>query len=162
MSIYRIADEKFQKLPETTFAAESLYERKDLQRMIKNDISVLGSDLMVIAEEFSNWENSDRRIDLLCIDTKPRLVVVELKRTTDGGHMELQAIRYAAMVSSMTFEHVVAALARTIGDENALDKARTEILSFLKEPSEVTLAPDVRIILASADFSPEIATLSCG
>jgi len=31
-------------------------------------------------------------------------VVIELKRTNDGGHMELQAIRYASMVSAMTFE----------------------------------------------------------
>lgn len=27
--------------------------------------------------------------------------MVEIKSTEDGGHMELQAIRYAAMVSSM-------------------------------------------------------------
>jgi hypothetical protein len=37
------------------------------------------------------------------------LVVVELKRTDDGGHMELQAVRYAAMVSSMTFDQLVGA-----------------------------------------------------
>jgi hypothetical protein len=32
---------------------------------------------------------------------------MELKRTEDGGHMELQVIRYAAMVSKMTFDKVV-------------------------------------------------------
>lgn len=32
------------------------------------------------------------------------LVVIELKRTEEGGRMELQAIRYAAMVSTMTFD----------------------------------------------------------
>ena len=41
-----------------------------------------------------------------------RLVVVELKRTSDGGHMELQALRYAAMVSTMTFDQVVRAFAK--------------------------------------------------
>jgi RecB family endonuclease NucS len=55
----------------------------------------------VITEEFSEWEDSSRRIDLLCLDQKARLVAIEIKRTEDGGHMELQAIRYAAMVSSM-------------------------------------------------------------
>ena len=35
--------------------------------------------------------------NLLCIDREANLVVVELKRTEDGGHMDLQAIRYAAM-----------------------------------------------------------------
>ena len=32
------------------------------------------------------------------------LVVVELKRTEDGGLMDLQALRYAAMISAMPFE----------------------------------------------------------
>ncbi len=36
------------------------------------------------------------------LDRQGYAVVVELKRTTDGGHMELQALRYAAMVSTMT------------------------------------------------------------
>jgi hypothetical protein len=30
-----------------------------------------------------------------------------LKRTEDGGHMELQSIRYASMVSTMTFDQAV-------------------------------------------------------
>ncbi len=63
-------------------------------------------DLFVIAEEFGNWEDARRRIDLLALDKAGRLVVIELKRTDDGGHMELQAIRYAAMVSSMGFTEV--------------------------------------------------------
>ena len=55
---------------------------------------------MVLAEEFGDWEDSRRRIDLLCLDPNAQLIVVELKRTVDGGHMELQALRYSAMVST--------------------------------------------------------------
>jgi RecB family endonuclease NucS len=44
-----------------------------------------------MAEEFSDWQDRSRRIDLLCLDTDANLVVVELKRTNDAGHMELQA-----------------------------------------------------------------------
>ena len=36
-----------------------------------------------VAEEFSDWEDSHRRIDLLCLDKDADLVVVELKRTED-------------------------------------------------------------------------------
>jgi len=62
---------------------------------------------LVVSEEFGDWEDSRRRIDLLGIDKAANLVVIELKRTEDGGHMELQAIRYAAMVSKMTFDRLV-------------------------------------------------------
>src|SRR5277367_2146822 len=86
------------------------------------------------------------------------LVVIELKRTEDGGHMELQAIRYAAMVSTMTFEKAVEIYARFLGDGGDTAHARTRILEFLglEEPDEDLFARDVRIVLASADFSKEL------
>jgi hypothetical protein len=34
-------------------------ERKDLQRLLRADISVIGDDLMVISEEFGDWELPD-------------------------------------------------------------------------------------------------------
>ncbi len=67
---------------------------------------------MWFAEEFGEFEDTHHRVDLLCVDKSGRLVVVELKRTDDGGHMELQALRYAAMVSVMTFDELVATYAR--------------------------------------------------
>jgi RecB family endonuclease NucS len=44
----------------------------------------------LVAAEFGDWEDSRRRIDLLAIDKAANLVVIELKRTEDGGHMELE------------------------------------------------------------------------
>jgi hypothetical protein len=110
--------------------------------------------------EFGDWEDSRRRIDLLGLDRDANLVVIELKRTEDGGHMELQAIRYAAMVSTLTFEKVVDVFSgylRRIGKE---DDARTTILEFLgwEGPDEGIFAQDVRIVLAPAEFSKELTT----
>lgn len=92
MSLYRVATDKLESVPTTTFAEENLLERKDLQRLLHSDISPLGEDLLVIAEEYSDWEDCNRRIDLLCLNTEGDLIVVEIKRTDDGGHMELQAL----------------------------------------------------------------------
>ncbi len=39
-------------VPRTSFAAESLLERKDLQRLLRRDVAPLGDDLVVIAEEY--------------------------------------------------------------------------------------------------------------
>jgi len=107
MAIYEITADQIRKIPETTYSLAGLRERYDLQRLLRSQFDVISPDTLIIAEEFGEWEASHRRIDLLGIDKNPNLVIVELKRTEDGGHMELQAIRYAAMVSAMTFEQAV-------------------------------------------------------
>jgi len=50
-------------------------------------IDALEGGLLVLAEEFADWADSVRRIDLLCLDSEAQLVVVELKGDEDGGHM---------------------------------------------------------------------------
>ena len=107
MSIFEITKNSLRPLQLTDFAREGLRERDDLQPLIRDQIEVLDSNLLVIGEEFNDWDESRRRIDLLAIDREANLVVIELKRTESGGHMELQALRYAAMVSAMTFEKAV-------------------------------------------------------
>jgi len=158
MSLYRVTPDRFEPVARTTFAAVRMLERKDLQRLLRKDISPIADDLMVIAEEYGDWEDSNRRIDLLCLSKDADLVVVEIKRTDDGGHMELQAIRYAAMVSGMTLEQVIGAYARAHNLDES--EARTDLLSFLDldDDQSATLSGEVRIVLVSADFSTELTT----
>ena len=116
---------------------------------------------MVISEEFSQWVESSRRIDLLCIDEDANLVVVELKRSEEGGHSELQAIRYAAMISTLTFSQLVDAHKEyLIRLGKNPDEAEESILSFLhwEQPDDDRFANEVRIVLAAADFSREVTT----
>jgi hypothetical protein len=160
MSIYELSANFIQKVKQTTFAEKGIFEKFDLQRLLCDAIDVIAEDCMVIAEEFGNWEESKRRIDLLCIDREANLVVVELKRTEDGGHMDLQAIRYAAMVSTTTFEAVVAAHAQFLHDRGRTEEAQQRILQFLdwEEPEYESFGREVRIVLVSSDFSKELTT----
>ncbi len=162
MALYEIQADKLSAVPTTTFAVEAILERKHLQKMLRADTSPLGEELLVLDEEYGNWEDSSRRIDLLCLDKDATLVVVEIKRTEDGGHIELQAIRYAAMVSSMTLDQAVAARAKSLGGDPAEAEvaARNTVTEFLGLDSieDTELVDDVRIILVSADFSTEITT----
>jgi RecB family endonuclease NucS len=109
MAVFEITQDRIVPLQPTSFSDQGLRERGDLQRLLRDQVHIIDPDVLVVSEEFGGWEDSRRRIDLLGVDRKARLVVIELKRTDDGGHMELQAIRYAAMVSTMTFEKVVCA-----------------------------------------------------
>lgn len=161
MPIYEFASEEIRPLSKTTFGQVQLQERRDLQRLLRANIAVVAPDTLVIAEEFGDWDESRRRIDLLGIDRDANLVVIELKRTEDGGHMELQAIRYAAMVSTMTFDQAADVFARYLSQIGKADTdARAELLDFLgwDEPDEDAFAQDVRILLASAEFSRELTT----
>jgi hypothetical protein len=78
--------------------------------------------------------------------------------------MELQALRYAAMASTMTFVHVAQALAgcpRSKGEaDHSEAKATQDLLDWLEadEDEEPVVKRDVGIVLASEDFSLEIPT----
>lgn len=132
----------------------------DLQRLLRQRIDVIAPDTLVIAEEFCEWDESKRRIDLLGVDREANLVVIELKRTEDGGHMELQAIRYAAMTSAMTFSKAVEVFANYLKQNDSKDDAATALLQFLNwdDANEDLFGRDVRIVLVSAEFSKEITT----
>lgn len=160
MPVYELVDGRLVAANQTLFQAEGLKERQDIQRMLREQIAVLGDDLFVLAEEYGGWVDSNRRIDLLCLDSDANLVVVELKRD-DAGHMELQALRYAAMVARMTFAEAIDAHAE-FRRRKGLDAegAEAAILAFLRwdEAAEEGFAQSVRIVLASADFGKELTT----
>lgn len=157
MVLYKIAANELEKIEPTTFQAERILERENLQKMFCKDIDAIVPNAMVLAEEYSNWEGSRRRIDLLCIDKDAQFIVVELKRTEDGGHMELQAIRYAAMISTMSFNQAVRAHQDYINRQKIDEDAEERILDFLEwEEPQDNFGEAVQIVLVSSDFSQEL------
>jgi hypothetical protein len=160
MAIIEVTSDTLLELKPTTFADAGMRERNDLQRLLRHKIEVIAPNLLVISEEFGDWSDSKRRIDLLAVDEHANLVVVELKRTEDGGHMELQALRYAAMVSQLTFDKAVEVFDRYLSGLNQPATGRESLLRFLNwdEPQEEKFAQAVRIVLASAEFSLELTS----
>lgn len=160
MAIYEITKDRLEKIPETSFASEGIKERDDLQRLLRQQIEVISPNTLILSEEFGEWEDSRRRVDLLGLDKDANLVVIELKRTEDGGHMELQSIRYAAMVSTLTFDKVVDLYGQFLAKTGKEEHPENTILEFLgwDEAVEDEFAQEVRIILASKEFSKELTT----
>ena len=160
MPIYELTKNELREIEETTFSKAKIRERADLQRLLRNQIEIISPDTLIIAEEFGEWDESKRRIDLLSIDKDANLVVFELKRTEDGGHMDLQALRYAAMVSTMTFDKTIDIYSDYLKRNNSEEDAESSVMEFLEwdEKDEENFAQDVRIILVSAEFSKEITS----
>ena len=143
MAIFEVTADRLVELAPTSFATHGYRERGDVQRLLRDQANIIAPDVLIVSEEFGDWEDSRRRIDLLGIDKEANLVVVELKRTDDGGHMELQAIRYAAMVSKMTFDKVVEVFESYLVSRERPEGAREVILDFLgwDTPDEERFAP---------------------
>ncbi len=161
MAIYKMVGDKewLDKVALTSFGQEGVLERSDIQRMLREQPEVLEEGLFIITEEFSNWEGSGRSIDLLGLDATGRLVVIELKRGETGEHMDLQAIRYAAMVSTITLQQAIEAHRSYL---NKLDKegdAEELVKEHLENPKcKGFSAERPRIVLLSEGFSPELTT----
>ena len=160
MSVYRIAPEAFEPLRETSFEAERFFERSGMQPMLRDRPDVLEEGLFILAEEYGDWEESNRRIDLLALDKEGRLVVIELKRSDQDSLMDLQAIRYASMVANMTLEQAIDAhrvyLSKRGIEEDAESRIREHLSSDDAEIRIDTGKP--RIILVSSNFSKELTT----
>lgn len=158
MSIYEIQKNSLKEI-NTTFKKEKIYEKFDLQRLLAQRIEILSDDILIISEEFCDWEDSKRRIDLLGIDKNGKIVVIELKRTLTGGHMDLQAIRYAAMVSSMNIEQIISTYEKYLKKKNNNGlNAEEEIFNFVNEEYLEDIGSEVRIIFVSSEFSKEITS----
>ncbi len=160
MSIYELTKDELRKIEETSFSKAKIRERGDLQRLLRNQIEIISPDTLIIAEEFGEWDDSKRRIDLLGVDKNANLVVFELKRTDDGGHMDLQALRYAAMVSIMTFDKTIDVYGEYLKNNNVDEDAESSLIEFLEwdERDDENFAQDVQIVLVSAEFSKEITS----
>ena len=165
MSICKIQDDKFVKIDNVSFQSVELLERQHIQKFLCNDISVISDDLFVICEEFHAWKESDRRIDILCIDRDGKFVVMELKRGK-SKQMELQSIRYKALIEHMelSFDQAVKVHQDFLRDFSKLDvseeDAKHAIFEFLQR-DEVTAREifgkgKANIILVSPEFSREL------
>ena len=170
MAIYRISSDKEQmkKLDETSFEAQGMMEQ-NVQDLLMQDenIEAIAPGVLIVCEKYNKWPGSQREMDLLGVDQQANLVVIELKRVKDGGHMELQAIRYAAMIANLTFDELVDVYAkykysRNDGSEESSSKsqAQQDLLDHFSwsEPKPEEFGEYVKIILASADFRRELTT----
>ncbi|GJM17753.1 MAG: hypothetical protein DHS20C13_30800 [Thermodesulfobacteriota bacterium] len=153
----------YEKVEETSFEKLNIWERKHIQEWIRQTPEILGEDLLVVSIEFDRFNNSNDRLDVLAIDREGNIVVIELKRDAFAGYADLQAIRYAAMVSSMTIEKLLPYYnhyqKKSLGvniptNENSL----ANITEFVNDEDFQELSNTPRIILCSEDFSQELTT----
>jgi hypothetical protein len=160
MALFRIDHKSLFAVPPTTFHEVNMLERTHLQPLFERNLAVIAPDCMLLTAEFDEWTDSRRRIDLLALSKDAEPVIVELKRTSDDKYVELQALTYAAMASSMTFDQAVEIHAKYLLRNGVEGDARSIILKFLEwpEPQEDKFAQDAQIIIAARDFDRDVTS----
>jgi hypothetical protein len=155
--LYRIDGSEVIEVPPTSAPDEDLYER-DVEDWVAARPAVLGEPLLMIGRQVAMDEGKDR-IDLLALDTAGSLVVIELKRDLVGGSADLQALRYAALLSQWTHEDVrrqAEGYWRTISHQTSTFAQAVE--EFCEEGYEVNGGQ--RVILAGRDIKPRLGTVA--
>jgi hypothetical protein len=137
-------------------------EVQDLQNWVLANTEVLGEPLLLLDDQFKDFEGAQDRLDILCADRKGHLVVVELKRTDSADYADLQSLRYAAMIRSFTLDDAARILSESRrGKEANLSEAdaKQRIVEFM-EADEEGVAPselsEPRMIIASSGFSDQV------
>lgn len=144
-------------LAEVEFAALSLQEPRDIQEWVSDNPRILGDDLLLVAKEFSGFDGTRERLDLLAVDRSGELVVIELKRDDSGSETHWQAIKYASYLHSASVADVVEMLS-TFG-EMTEDEARQQLIQHTDSDETLDrLNKSQRIILGSHRFAPEVTS----
>ena len=147
--------------------ALGLTERAHLQEWVIAHPEIIGAGVLTIAFEFDRWTTSNGlapkdRLDVLGLDRDGRLVVAELKRGQAPDTVDVQAIKYAAMVSRFTEETLADLYAEFLLKTEGSVLNETEALERLQGHAYSGLSPDVllqpRIVLLAEDFSPTVTS----
>ncbi|GAB4041763.1 hypothetical protein [Spirosoma gilvum] len=146
-----------------SFTEIGVLERKHIQEWIRHNPKMFGEELMVISIEFNQFEQIGDRPDVLALDRNGNLVIIELKRDSFAAYADLQAIRYAALLSTVTVDDIVPMYLyycqRYLNQpEQTFDVAKSQLEDFINDSAFTQLSNNPRIILCAENFSPAITT----
>ena len=144
------------RVEEVEFSALGFQERRDIQEWVAANPGILGENLLIIAKEFSGFDRTNERLDLLAVDEDGKLVVIELKRDDTGADAHWQAIKYASYLHRAKAEVIVEMLARHA--EFSEQEAEEQLVKHLGADDLKALNTGQRIILASHRFAPEVTS----
>jgi hypothetical protein len=102
MPLWKITDQGPSKVKETKFKQEKLLE-DHLEGWIANDPLILGEPLLVFGRQVIIPDIKDR-LDLLAVDSRGSITVIELKRGQLKDPVDIQSLRYASYISKWRFE----------------------------------------------------------
>lgn len=162
--MYLIDDIKnrISKINKKTFSELEFKEREHLQEWLANEPASLGEELLIIQKEFDGFSETKERLDLLALDLKGNLVVIENKLDDSGRDVTWQALKYVSYCSSLSKEEirqVYQEYLNKIGETKTAEEMLSEFYGEI-EYDELVLNRGLsqRIILVASNFRKEVTS----
>lgn len=144
-----------------TFQELNFKERQHLQEWICKNTNILGERLLIIQKEFSGFDDTRERLDLLAIDEDGNLVIIENKLDDSGKDVVWQSLKYASYCSSLTKSDIRTIYQDYLDEQSEGAVAEKLLCEFLQVEAfdEVELNyDDQRIIMVAANFRKEVTS----
>ena len=143
-----------------TFQELEFKERKHLQEWISKNTDNLGERLLIIQKEFSGFDDTKERLDLLALDESGNLVIIENKLDDSGRDVVWQSLKYASYCSSLTKNDIKDIFQKYLDAQGEKEHSEKLICDFLETEdfSEIELNSDDQIIMIAANFRKEVTS----
>tara|TARA_R110001592_G_scaffold363341_1_gene684405 strand:+ start:18680 stop:19813 length:1134 start_codon:yes stop_codon:yes gene_type:complete len=162
--VYKInkSSNSIQRLEQKSFSSLGFRERDHLQEWIAKQPDVLGEDFLIIQKEFSGFDDTQERLDLLALDKQGALVIIENKLDDSGKDVTWQALKYASYCSGLSKDNITKIYQQYLDGTKPGTSAEECISDFMdgQDYEELALNKGVtqRIILIAAKFRKEVTS----
>ncbi len=154
-------DNRVDPIEEVSFKSIGFKERGNLQEWIVKSPELLDKrGLLIIQKEFSGFDDTNERIDLLAIDKDGNLVVIENKLDDTGKDVTWQALKYASYCSGLNADGIKNVFSDYLKKYNIEGRAEEKLEEFLGIDFQEKLKAGTkqRIILVAGEFRKEVTS----
>ena len=162
--MYRInkSENNISKLKECKFGELGFRERDNLQEWIAKNPDILGEELLIIQKEFSGFDDTNERLDLLALDKEGDLVIIENKLDDSGKDVVWQALKYTSYCSTLTKIQIVDIYQRYLDAYENGGDAISNLVDFIQAEDfdSLSLNADTnqRIVFIANNYRKEVTS----
>ena len=153
-------------LQEVSFSSLGFTERYHLQEWLAKNPQALtresDDELLIIQKEFAGFDDTKERLDLLAIDKKGNLVIIENKLDDSGRDVVWQALKYAGYCANLRKEQILEIFQLYLDREEPEEtRPAAEVMAeFLEyESLDEVLINQIRtqrVMMVAANFRKEV------
>ena len=160
--MYRIKKTKkdIVKLEQRLFKDLKIKERDHLQEWIAKHPEILGEELLIIQKEYDGFQDTSERLDLLAVDKKGGLVIIENKLDDTGRDVVWQALKYTSYCSTLTNAQIIRIYQEYLDKWFYGQNAKENLLEFFEREEDDLLLNrnDQRIIFVANHYRKEVTS----